>query len=374
MRLLSAIIVSSLIFFSCTARKESIKPKEAEKPLIVIDKKPSLSFSYEILNSKTASSLRGISVVDSLTAWASGSNGIYMRTTDGGITWTDGKVKGFEALDFRDIHAFDKNTAIIMSIDAPAFFFKTTDGGKSWKRKYMNRNPKVFFDGMAFWNEKNGIAFSDPIDDRFFIITTKDGGDTWSEIQSKYVPSALKGEGGFAARGSSIAVAGKDLAWIGTGGAEKSRIFVSQDGGENWRAMDAPIRSGSPSSGVFSISFKDDLYGVAVGGDYKNYTENISNCTVTDDGGLTWQKVDINQPGGFRSCVAWNEKYKFYITTGTSGSDYSLDDGRTWIPIDKRSFNSIGISQKDGSCFMVGDNGAIAKIRLEYKMIDIIQK
>ena len=60
-----------------------------------------------------------------------------------------------------------------MSIDAPAFFFKTTDGGRSWKRKYMNRDPKVFFDGITFWDENNGIAFSDPIDEKFLSSLQK---------------------------------------------------------------------------------------------------------------------------------------------------------------------------------------------------------
>jgi len=352
------------LLFSCSTQKETVKPVEVKMPPVVTEKKRTLVHSFEILNPKINSSLRGISVIDSMTAWASGSNGIYLRTTDGGKTWVDGKVKGFESLDFRDIEAFDKNTAIIMSVDAPAFFFKTTDGGRSWKRKYMNRDPKIFFDGMSFWNEKSGIAFSDPIDEKLFIVTTKDGGDTWKEVPSQYLPKAWKGEGGFAASGTSIAVAGKDLAWIGTGGAESARIYFSQDSGENWRVVNSPVRGGSASSGVFSISFKDDLYGVAVGGDYKNDKDKTANCALTDDGGLSWQIVDDNPPGGFRSCVAWNEKYKYYLTTGTSGSDYSLDDGKTWMPIDQRSFNSIGISKKDGSCFAVGDKGLIAKIRI----------
>ncbi|MBA4406336.1 hypothetical protein C0389_03585 [bacterium] len=365
MRYILAIITTVVLFYSCTPQKEIIKPEEGEKPSVVTEKKRTINFTFEIQRPKTNSSLRGISVVDSLTAWASGSNGTYLRTTDGGKNWTDGKVKGFEALDFRDIEAFDKNTAIVMSIDAPAFFFKTTDGGRSWKRKYMNRDPKIFFDGITFWDENNGIAFSDPIDEKIFIVTTRDGGDTWKEISSLYIPQAMKNEKGFAASGTSIAVAGKDLAWIGTGGAERSRIFLSQDGGENWRVMNTPIISGAASRGVFSIAFKDDMYGVAVGGDYKNDKANIANCAITDDGGLSWQLIDSNQPAGFRSCVAWNDIFKFYLTTGTSGSDYSLDDGKTWTSINSLSYNSVGFSKKDGSCYFVGDKGAIARVRFK---------
>jgi len=363
MKIFFSILISAILFFSCTSQQETVKQKE-EKTIIASEKKKELFFSFEIQKSKTTSSLRGISVVDSLTAWASGTNGTFLRTTDGGITWIEGKVKGFEPLDFRDVEAFDKNTAILMGTDAPAFFFKTTDGGRSWKRKYMNRDAKVFFDGMSFWDEKNGIAISDPIDGKFFIVVTKDGGDNWQQYPSLYVPSPQNGEAAFAASGTSITTAGNDLVWFGTGGGEKARIFLSEDRGENWRAFDSQIKAGSQTCGVFSICFKDELNGIAVGGDYKNDKDKNSNCSISDDGGLSWQSVKLNPPSGFKSCVSWNNKFKFYITTGTSGSDYSIDDGITWRGIDPRSFNSIGVSKSDGSCFMVGDKGIIAKVRV----------
>ncbi|MBI5476629.1 MAG: hypothetical protein HY964_07820 [Ignavibacteriales bacterium] len=363
MKIIFPIIVSAILFFSCTTQKETIQQKEEKH--VVAEKKKELIFSFEMQKSKTNSSLRGISVIDSLTAWASGSNGTFLRTTDGGSTWYDGKVKGFETLDFRDVEAFDKNTAILMSTDAPAFFFKTTDGGKSWKRKYMNRDPKVFFDGMAFWNEKNGIALSDPIDGKFFVVVTKDGGDNWEQYSAINISSPQNDEAAFAASGTSITVTGKDLVWFGTGGGEKARIFLSEDKGENWRTFDSQINDGSSTCGVFSVCFKDELNGIAVGGDYKNDKDKTSNCSISDDGGLSWQSVKSNQPNGFRSCVSWNEKHKFYLTTGTSGTDYTIDDGKTWSGIDSRSFNSIGISKSDGSCFMVGDKGVIAKVRVK---------
>ena len=357
------LILAAALLYSCSSQKEIIKKEE--KLTETIEKKKPFRLSIEIQKSKTNSSLRGISVVDSLTAWACGSKGTFIHTSDGGRTWIEGKVKGFEPLDFRGIKAFDKNTAIIMSVDAPAFFFKTYDAGKTWKRKYINRNAKIFFDGMVFWDDKNGIAFSDPIDGKFFIIVTKDGGENWKENSSINIPSALQHEGAFAASGTSIAVSGKDLVWFGCGGADRSRIYFSEDGGENWRAFEAPIKSGNSSSGVFSVCFKDDLNGIAVGGDYKNDNNIIGNCAFSDDGGLSWQAIDKSQPNGFRSCVVWNDKYNFYLTTGTSGSDYSLDDSKTWTLIDKNGYNSIGISKKDGSCFMVGDNGVVAKVRVK---------
>jgi photosystem II stability/assembly factor-like uncharacterized protein len=104
------------------------------------------------------------------------------------------------------------------------------------------------------------------------------------------------------------------------------------------------------------------MYGIAVGGDYKSDKNKDGNCAISDDGGLSWQSISASRPEGFRSCVAWNQTYKYFLTTGTSGSDFSLDDGKTWKTIDAKSFNSIGISKIDGSCFVVGDGGAISKV------------
>lgn len=356
-----------LIFFSCSTQKEVVKEKEKikleEKP-VQIEKKKFFKFVFDVYKKKINSNLRGVSVVDSLTAWASGSNGLILKTTDGGNSWQEFKVKGFETLDFRDIEAFDKNNSIVMSVDAPAFFFKTTDGGKSWKRKYMNRDPRIFFDGFAFWDNNNGIAFSDPIDGKFYLVKTSDGGDTWKEIPNLNIPSTAKNEGGFAASGTSIAVYGKEYVWFGTGGSDKSHIFFSEDAGVNWRTVDVPIKSSNSSSGVFSIAFRDELNGIAVGGDYKDDKNKTQNCAITDDGGLSWQLIDNNNPNGFKSCVVWNNTFSIYIATGTSGTDYSNDFGKSWIYVDNKSYNSIGISKNDGSCFLVGNNGAIAKLKI----------
>lgn len=42
--------------------------------------------SWLVSGSGTVASLRGLHVVDADVAWASGSGGTYLRTTDGGVT------------------------------------------------------------------------------------------------------------------------------------------------------------------------------------------------------------------------------------------------------------------------------------------------
>src|SRR5216683_1794883 len=64
--------------------------------------------------SHTTESLRGVSAVSREVAWASGTHGTYLRTTDGRI-WIPEQVPGAESLDFRAVVAFSADEASLMS-------------------------------------------------------------------------------------------------------------------------------------------------------------------------------------------------------------------------------------------------------------------
>src|SRR4051794_11548621 len=89
-----------------------------------------------ILDSGRKTSLRGLSVVDDHIVWVSGSNGTVARSINGGKTFEWLTVQGYEQRDFRDIEAFDANTAVIIAIAEPAFILKTKDGGMTWKKVF----------------------------------------------------------------------------------------------------------------------------------------------------------------------------------------------------------------------------------------------
>ncbi len=75
----------------------------------------------QLLTSGTNTSLRGLSAVNDNVIWVSGSNGTIGRSLNAGKNWTWMTVKGFEKTAFRDIEAFDANTAVIIAIDSPAY-------------------------------------------------------------------------------------------------------------------------------------------------------------------------------------------------------------------------------------------------------------
>jgi photosystem II stability/assembly factor-like uncharacterized protein len=306
--------------------------------------------------------LRGVSAVSERVAWASGSQSTVLRTTDGGQTWQKLTVTD-ETLDFRDVDAIDAQTAYILSIGngAASRIYKTTDAGKTWKLQFKNNDEKAFLDAMSFWDANHGIAFGDSVDKQFYILTTADGGKTWSRVPAENLPPAQENEGAFAASGTNIALFGKSHAWIGTGAAAKSRVLRTSDGGRTWQVADTPLASGQ-SSGIFSIAFRDAKHGVIAGGDYRKEAEAVDNLAVTNDGGITWTLV--KGLSGFRSVVAYVPGSKTMIAIGPSGGDYSAYDGRTWTTINGPGFDTFSFVRGKQTGWGAGAKGSIGKLSI----------
>ncbi len=108
---------------------------------------------WDIEESHTTASLRGIHNVGGGVAWASGTNGTVLRTEDGGYLWQTCTIPpGAEKLDFRGIQAFDENTAIVMSSGPGDLsrLYKTTDGCQTWKLLFTNPDKEGFWDALQF--------------------------------------------------------------------------------------------------------------------------------------------------------------------------------------------------------------------------------
>ncbi|HXJ90864.1 MAG TPA: hypothetical protein VMS18_28900 [Candidatus Binatia bacterium] len=274
--------------------------------------------------SQTTENLRGINVVSRQVAWASGTHGTYLRTVDGGQTWTPAQVPDAIGLDFRAVVAFSADEAFLMSAGPgdQSRIYHTSDGGQHWQLQFTNPNPKGFFDSMAFWNPKHGFVLGDPIPDEsgklhFELLKTEDG-QNWQPIPPSQIPEALAGEGAFAASNSCIAIlqskggAGtssstrNDDIWFATGG-KAARVFHSSDGGRTWQVSNTHILQGSESAGIFSIAFRDAQHGVIAGGDYKHTDEDGPDLAFTTDAGKTWTLSTL-KPQAFFSAVAYDQQ------------------------------------------------------------------
>jgi photosystem II stability/assembly factor-like uncharacterized protein len=307
--------------------------------------------------------LRGINAVNDRVAWASGSDSTVLRTTDGGTTWRKLTVTD-EQLDFRDINAIDSQSAYVLSIGngQASRIYKTTDAGETWTLQFKNEDPKAFLDAMSFWDRDHGLVIGDSIDGQFYILKTENGGRTWTRVPTQLLPPSLENEGAFAASGTNIATFEKTHAWIGMGAAGRARILRTTDGGRSWKVTDTPLASG-PSSGIFSVAFRDAQHGVIVGGNYRNETEAIDNAAFTEDGGASW--ILVKGLSGFRSAVAYIPGTKNLVAVGPSGVDYSEDDGRTWRKIECSGFDTLSFSKRTEAGWVSGARGNLAKLQIQ---------
>ncbi|HKB43504.1 MAG TPA: YCF48-related protein [Chitinophagaceae bacterium] len=313
----------------------------------------------ELLTSGTKSSIRGLSVVNDNVVWLSGNNGTVGKTTNGGKTWKWITVKGFEKNDFRDIEAFDAATAIVMTVAEPAYILKTNDGGDSWKVVYENKTKGMFLDAMEFWNEQAGIVIGDPIDGKFFITRTFDGGTSWQDIPFDKRPAADSGEACFAASGTNVRALDRDEAVFVSGGL-RSRLFTRNE------PKTLPIIQGKETTGANSVTVWDHekinggKHMIVVGGDFLADSSNKKNCFITDNGGKTW-KAPNTAPHGYRSCVEYFSKRKAFCC-GLNGIDYSSDGGKNWKWISKKGFNVCRASKLGAAVYLAGNNGQVGKI------------
>jgi photosystem II stability/assembly factor-like uncharacterized protein len=323
----------------------------------------STGVSWTVQTSGLDTNLRSVSAAflhdpDGAVVWASGSNGVILRSVDRGKTWKQLHVAAGEGLDFRSIQAFDAVTAYVMSSGEGdrSRIYKTTDGGASWTLQYTDKRAAFFLDALVCDQAtKRCFALSDPVDGKFLFLATTDG-DHWMELPRDNMPTALPNEGAFAASGTCLLAQGAEI-YFATGGPA-ARIFHSLDFGKTWTAAETPIAHGNASSGIFSIARRENTV-VAVGGNYKDPDRSEGTSAYSLDDGKTW-KLAAEQPGGYRSAVAWIDGVTL-AAVGPNGEDVSGDAGEHWKHTDSLDLNALVVVDYFNG-WAVGPKGTIARV------------
>lgn len=300
-------------------------------------------------------SIRGLSVVDDKIAWVSGTKGTIGITTDGGVNWSWQQIKGFEKSDFRDIEAFSDKEAVIIASGSPAYILKTIDGGMHWDTKFQKTDTTYFLDAMDFSDKQHGFILGDPIGGKFLLLETADGGETWAP--SKNPPIALKDEAAFAASGTCLRVNNKGVITIVTGGSN-SRMLTSAINRKGWTSQPLPLTNGVASRGAFSVA-----HGVSqtiiVGGNYAKDQKTDSVAYLIPKANAKFKKnIPAVGPSGYQSCVE-HINGDIFLSTGTSGSNLTIDGGKTWRKIDAISYNVCRKAKRGNLILLAGDRGKL---------------
>lgn len=310
--------------------------------------------------SGTDAAFRGLSVIDSSAAWVSGTRGTFAWTDDGGQRWNAGRVAAAASQDFRAVHAFSLDSALLMvSAQDTALIYRTTDRGRSWTEQYRDTQKGAFLDAIAFFDSRHGLVLGDPINGQFVILETLDGGQHWTHGSIGRLPPALPGEGAFAASGTALITCGPHDAWFATGGAAKSRVFHSSDAGQTWSVADTPIAAGTAAAGIFSLACRDVQHLIAVGGNYATPDTTAVTVALSNDGGLTWVAASPASSTGYLSGVAYARGDSGVVAVGTEGTAASFDNGRSWRRLDPQSLNVVMSAPQSGVVWAAGPHGRI---------------
>jgi hypothetical protein len=331
---------------------------------------------WQLQPSPTTADLRGIDNVGNGIAWASGTNGTILRTTDTGAHWQLCTTPpNAEHLDFRGIQAFDATTAIVMSSGPgdQSRLYKTTDGCQTWTLLFTNPDKDGFFDALSmFYPHTDGLGHAvsdgyaigyllgDPVNGSFTIFSTENGGNTWTRrTKEERGPKGVGckvdvfksefGEAAFAASNEALLTFGGSYFLFVTGGPV-SRIAYSDlsnwDGAfchESAHFKNLPITHGGDSPGAFAFAtyprhisnYDFPAKIMIVGGDYKQPNATSHNSVFISGLGTFTIKISepTTPPHGYRSAVAYDAPTKTWITVGPNGTDISTDDGRNWHPL-----------------------------------------
>jgi photosystem II stability/assembly factor-like uncharacterized protein len=292
-----------------------------------------------------------ISIPDKNTAWSvcyDGWGGLlsgrpmldFIRTTDGGNTWTKGKLGTDKTLRASNISAIDGQEAWVAmhkigpipgnyygSFGKGGGVFHSTDGGLTWE----HTNPGELFDNNSvprfvhFKDKNHGIAVGDPNGGYFEIYITNNKGKKWKRVPQENIPAAKPNEIGWISGHAVI----DNTIWFGT---DSGRIFKSEDFGKTWAVHTVdPI----PGTYVHEIAFLDDaLHGVAhLRGRGRTFVFS------TSDGGLTWTNY-FQPPNWKNSRMTAVPGTNAFVSTALHGnplfrgSAVSYDAGKTWTQIE----------------------------------------
>ncbi len=348
---------------------------------------------WQLQASHTTASLRGIHALGNGIAWASGSEGTILHTTDNGAHWqTCAAPPGAEHLDFRGIQAFDASTAIVMSSGKGDLsrLYKTTDACQTWKLVFTNPDPEGFWNAVRSLDLDTFEIAGDSVN--HILVSEKTGhvipvwrfnaGDDHAGSPSDHFfeLAANPEEAGFAASNSTLILGAHphndpiwSYQWLATGDAGHS--YVHREATEETPTCEpcrmaslraeTPMSQGSPTAGIFSLGFREDRFGVAVGGDFMSPKATAQTAAYSNDSGGTWALAQT-PPHGYRSAVAYSPTHKTWITVGPNGTDISTDDGRNWralrpsatdAPDADKNWNALSLP------FVVGPHGRIGVLR-----------
>jgi photosystem II stability/assembly factor-like uncharacterized protein len=237
---------------------------------------------------------------------ACGAGGMLARSRDAGMTWVrigSGRPWTLFGAVFKD-----QETGWVVGESG---YIAATKDGRTWVRQRSAKDGRPSLDDVAFPTYRRGCA----VGDKGTVLTTRNGGDTWTQVPS-----------GTRANLSGVAFSDAAHGWavgsVRSGETVRGVILRTRDGGAHWRAQRVP-------SGVQTLSkvrFIDDRTGWAVG--------SPGIVLRTTDGGATWKRTLLARDSNLLDVEFVDRRYGWVCGSAKYGGDLgyrTTDGGVTWI-------------------------------------------
>ncbi len=268
-----------------------------------------------------------------------GGYGIY-RSLDGGKNWQSMGLEETRHIHRIIIHPDDPNTIYVGAIGSPwgehsqRGVYKTTDGGKSWKKiLFVNNktgvgdmimdptNPNKLM--VAMWEHKRDPWFFKSGGEGSGLYMTHDGGENWKRLSDEDgLPKGNLGRIGIA-----IAKNKPNIVYALIE-AKKNALYKSTDGGFKWRKV-------SDKRGIGNRPFYYSEIYVDPENENRLFTI-FTYVNVSEDGGKSFTQlmpaygVDNGVHPDHHAWWIHPENGQFMIDGNDGGMNITKDGGKTW--------------------------------------------
>jgi photosystem II stability/assembly factor-like uncharacterized protein len=280
------------------------------------------------------SSPRGISFADERTGWIVGDQGLILKTTDGGASWT--RMPKLTAVSLYTVTAITPTRAAI-AIEPFGFggersgLFRTVDAGASWDTLgFVEASP-----ALATRPNVTGIAFPDSTTGYVFTIAgqvykSTDGGATWSRRPTGLVDKLDSTKTNEPLMGSPMFTDALHGWTIGV----DDEIFATADGASTWAVLDTgrwPTLVDDPLNGGKLYLRRQRLQGfIMTGSGVLLAIGERGELRRSADSGRTWTMLNAGFTPTFLTSAAFTSRWTGWVAGGIGEIHRTTDAGASW--------------------------------------------